>query len=284
MRRRVCDSIQGLPATALFFIVLGEKSYAVMRENNQGNQMKKRELIYEKVGRAGICFLMGLMLVMTGYLSAREVAGLVMGRNVKEIRRVCVVIDAGHGGVDPGKVGIDGSLEKDINLEIARKLKAMLETDGIEVVMTREGDGGLYEEKTSNKKAQDMARRVELIEKVRPVLVVSIHQNSYPEEYVKGAQVFYYSKSDESKKLAEIIQKSLRERIDAENKREAKPNGEYYLLKKTPVPTVIVECGFLTNVKEATLLAQEDYQERIAWSIHMGIMQALRLALGDEGA
>jgi len=246
--------------------------------------MKKRELIYEKVGKAGICFVMGLMLAVTGYLSVRETAGLVMGRNVEEIRRVCVVIDAGHGGMDPGKVGVDGSLEKDINLAIARKLKAMLEMEGIEVVMTREGDEGLYEEKTSNKKVQDMARRVELIEKVKPSLVVSIHQNSYPEEYVKGAQVFYYSKSNASKKLAQIIQKSLRERIDAENKREAKPNGEYYLLKKTSAPTVIVECGFLSNVKEATLLAQEDYQERIAWSIHMGIMQALRLAPGDEGA
>ena len=150
--------------------------------------------------------------------------------------------------------------------------------------MTREGDAGLHDAGAASKKAQDMRRRVARIDETNPDFVVSIHQNSYPEEYVKGAQVFYYSKSDESKKLAEIIQKSLRERIDAENKREAKPNGEYYLLKKTPVPTVIVECGFLTNVKEATLLAQEDYQERIAWSIHMGIMQALRLARGDEGA
>lgn len=96
-------------------------------------------------------------------------------------------------------------MEKDINLEIAIMLKDFLQAEGIQVIMTREGDKGLYDENASNKKVQDMKRRLEIIENANPVLVVSIHQNSYHEEYVKGAQVFYYATSEESKRLAGVL-------------------------------------------------------------------------------
>lgn len=101
-------------------------------------------------------------------------------------------------------------MEKDINLEIAIMLKDFLQAEGIQVIMTREGDKGLYDENASNKKVQDMKRRLEIIENANPVLVVSIHQNSYHEEYVKGAQVFYYATSEESKRLAGVLQEQLR--------------------------------------------------------------------------
>lgn len=193
---------------------------------------------------------------------------------VENKSRACVVIDAGHGGSDPGKVGINNQLEKEINLKIAEILKDFLQAEGIEVVMTRESDAGLYDEGASNKKVQDMKRRLEIIEKADPVIVVSIHQNSYHEEYVKGAQVFYYTTSESSRQLAEVIQEQLRS-LDPDNRREAKGNDSYFLLKKTSKPIVIVECGFLSNREEAEKLSSALFQEKMAWNIHMGIMKYL---------
>lgn len=190
---------------------------------------------------------------------------------VKE--KPCVVIDAGHGGFDPGKVGINGALEKDVNLSIAKMVKKFLEADDIEVVMTRETDAGLYEESDSNKKVQDMKNRIQIIEEAAPIVTVSIHQNSYHEEYVHGAQVFYYTNSTGGKELAGFLQKRLVEDIDPSNTRVEKANDSYYLLKKTSSPIVIVECGFLSNKGEADALTNELYQEKIAWAIHLGIIQ-----------
>lgn len=193
----------------------------------------------------------------------------------KETDRPCVVIDAGHGGADPGKVGVDGSLEKDINLQIAKKLAQFLTAADVDVVLTRESDAGLYDENISNKKVQDMKNRVQIIEEKKPALTVSIHQNSYHEEYVHGAQVFYYMGSDESKELAERVQQELATQIDPDNARRAKANDSYYLLKKTSSPIVIVECGFLSNYEESQKLSSEYYQERMAWAIHLAVMAYL---------
>lgn len=219
-------------------------------------------------------FIMGAMLVMTGYLMAERTAEFAMSGGAEK-REVCVVIDAGHGGDDPGKVGINGTLEKEINLQIAQRIERLLESEGVRVVMTRTDDAGLSGNGSENKKVQDMKRRIEIINEETPALTVSIHQNSYPEEAIKGAQVFYYETSQESREAAEIMQRSLRERVEQENKREAKANTSYYLLKKTSSPIMIVECGFLSNADEAQKLTQEDYQEKIAWAVFMGIMQSL---------
>lgn len=216
------------------------------------------------------------MLVASILYVGREAAVYVTGRSVgaeKDKERICVVVDAGHGGDDPGKVGINGVNEKDVNLQIAELVKVFLEANDIEVIMTRESDEGLYDADASNKKVQDMKRRIVLIEEADPVITVSIHQNSYPEEYVKGAQVFYYKDSADSCTAAEIMQKSLIARLDPENKREAKANASYYLLKKTSSPVIIVECGFLSNSEEAEKLNDDAYQEKVAWAVYMGIMQ-----------
>lgn len=114
-----------------------------------------------------------------------------------------------------------------------------------------------------------------MIEEASPVLTVSIHQNSYPEGYVHGAQVFYYTGSTQGQLLAACVQGQLVKRADPENKRQIKANDSYYLLKKTEVPIVIVECGFLSNREEAEKLCTPDYQHRVAWAIHMGILQYL---------
>ena len=225
--------------------------------------------------------MLGMLLALSMIQVARSAAVFVNGRNVAdaggaaESERICVVIDAGHGGNDPGKIGVNQVLEKDVNLSIARKVQQYLEAQDIKVVMTREDDNGLYDSDASNKKVQDMKRRVALIEEAHPAITVSIHQNSYPEEYVCGAQVFYYGGSKEGQKLADLLQKQLVEKLNPENHRQIKANDSYYLLKKTDVPIVIVECGFLSNRVEADLLSQEDYQDRVAWAIHMGILQYL---------
>ena len=230
-----------------------------------------------------------LKLVMAGillfsmFVVAREGAAYVFSEKIRASvseegkDQVCVVIDAGHGGADPGKVGINDALEKDINLEIALILKKFLEAEDIRVVMTREDENGLYDEGASNKKVQDMKRRLAIIGEADPELVVSIHQNSYHEEYVKGAQVFFYQTSERSRVLADILQEQLA-LLDPENKRQAKGNDSYYLLKKTGKPIVIVECGFLSNSEEAGRLITPVYQERLAWNIHMGIMKYLNSA------
>lgn len=225
--------------------------------------------------------VMAGILLVSMFLAAREGAIYVNSMQIKNSERRCIVIDAGHGGFDPGKVGVNGQLEKDINLEIADRLKQFLQAEGIEVVMTRQGENGLYDEDASNKKVQDMKRRLEIIEKADPALVVSIHQNSYHEEYVKGAQVFYYATSTNSRVLAEMLQEQLR-RLDPQNKREAKGNDSYFLLKKTAKPIVIVECGFLSNREEAEKLTTSLYQEKLAWNIHMGIMKYLNTAVAEN--
>lgn len=239
--------------------------------------MKIMEGIWRRVGEqkllavsVGVLFLLSaIVLREKGFFPAA-------GNHARaEDGKICVVIDAGHGGVDPGKVGINGANEKDINLQIAGYVRQYLEANDIEVVMTRESDAGLNDADASNKKVQDMKRRIELIDETAPAITVSIHQNSYPEEYVHGAQVFYYTGSREGQALAQIIQEELVARVDPENKRQVKANDSYYLLKKTGSPIVIVECGFLSNKEEAEKLCTEAYQKRVAWAIHMGILRYL---------
>lgn len=220
--------------------------------------------------------VMAVIVIAGSYFFAKEGARMAESQKAEE-GKICIVVDAGHGGADPGKIGINKAEEKDINLQVARYLKKMLEESGIKVVMTRNDEKGLYSEGANNKKVEDMRKRCEIIEKAHPVFTVSIHQNSYPEESVKGAQVFYYGESAEGKKLADTLQASLVQQLDPSNHRQAKSNKSYYLLKKTSSPTVIVECGFLSNSKEAELLVTKEYQEKVAEAVHMGILQHLNL-------
>lgn len=217
----------------------------------------------------------GLLLFCAVLVLAKSRAGerLAAVSSEKNLEETVVVIDAGHGGADPGKVGHSGVLEKDINLAIAMKLRKRLEESGIRVVMTRTDDNGLYSADAQNKKREDMEARVRIISEAEPDFVVSIHQNSFPSEECKGAQVFYYKDSVESKKLAEILQKKFPEVLQDGNTRQAKANGDYYLLRKTACPIVIAECGFLSNASEEALLATEEYQVKVAEVLYLGILQ-----------
>lgn len=219
--------------------------------------------------------IMAVLLVVSMLYIAREAAGLVTLSNQTKQNGVTVLIDAGHGAADSGKIGINGSLEKEINLKIALRVKDLLEKQNIKVYMTREDDKGLYPESGKNKKIQDMRKRVELINKIKPNLTVSIHQNSFEQEKIKGAQVFYFNGSTEGKVAAEVMQEQMIDTLDKSNKRSAKSNTAYYLLKKTKSPIIIVECGFLSNYEEAEKLITKQYQEKVAWAIHLGILKYL---------
>lgn len=186
-----------------------------------------------------------------------------------------IVIDAGHGGRDPGKVGLNSIMEKDINLAIGLYLKDYLTASGLSVSMTRETDISLADPDASNQKLSDFKNRAELIRRMGPSAVISIHQNSYPHNNVHGAQVFY-SASAKSPLLAACIQAQCRRILNPHNDRQTKENDSYYLFRHITCPIVIVECGFLSNQKEAALLITDEYQQRVAWAIHMGTSQFLK--------
>lgn len=219
-----------------------------------------------------ITTLMTLLLLCSMILLSKEAALYTSGM-VAADKTITIVIDSGHGGADPGKIAADGTLEKDLNLAIALKLQKYLEASDINVVMTRTTDTGLYDENSSSKKAQDMKNRVSLMEECNADLVVSIHQNSYSDKSIHGAQVFYYTTSADGKHLAETLQEALVTGLDPNNHRKAKANDNYYLLKKTSRPIVIVECGFLSNPEEAALLKSDGYQDEVAWVLHLGILK-----------
>jgi len=210
---------------------------------------------------------MTLLLLIGVIILSRKLSQVVTTDTVKGYRNV-IVIDPGHGGADPGKVGINGALEKDVNLQIARKVKQKLEENGYQIYMTREDD------KVTEGKRADLQRRIKLIEEVKPVLVLGIHQNSYTDEAVKGAQVFYYSESEEGCEAARIVQEELLA-VDPSNTRKIKGNSSFYLLKNSSATTIIVECGFLSNKEEANALVLNEYQEEMAQAICNGIIKWL---------
>ena len=181
-----------------------------------------------------------------------------------------VVVDAGHGGPDGGKTGVNGKLEKELNLIIAEKVKKLLEEEGIAVIMTREEDGWLAETRIG-----DLKERVRIMNESKADLAVSIHQNSYHEESVFGAQVFYYTDSKEGEKLALCMQAALVAGLDPANHRKAKGNKTYYMLKKTDAVLVICECGFLSNPEEEALLNTKEYQKKVADALCDGVLTYL---------
>ena len=221
-------------------------------------------------------FIMAVTMLLLVYICAGKLPAMTSGNSKNtsdknDKNKKVVLLDPGHGGIDPGKVSVTGTNEKEINLQIAVRTKEKLEKAGYKVFMTREDDEGLYKDSDSNKKTADMKRRCLMAEECQADILVSIHQNSYQSEGVKGAQVFYYSHSDEGEKLAKAIQKSFQTIVAPNNDREAKANDSYYILLNVKCPAVISECGFLSNYEEAELLEKEDYQEKVAEAICSGI-------------
>lgn len=206
-------------------------------------------------------------------MDAEQIISTVKQGKAKE--RYTIVLDSGHGGVDPGKISVDGVYEKNINLSIAKKLEKILARNDCRVIMTRESDKGLYQESDSNKKRADMAKRLEIMNGCKADLVISIHQNSYTDASSRGAQVFYHTASENGKNLATYIQNAMIEKVAPNNHRQPKANNDYYLLRNSTSTMVIVECGFLSNLQESKQLQDTAYQKEVAEAIAMGTLQYL---------
>ena len=187
-----------------------------------------------------------------------------------------VAIDPGHGGVDPGAVSKSGLTEDEINLKIALKLKRFIEQSGGIAILTREDDKGLYTDQSTTlgqKKVEDLHNRRKLIEESQAEIFVSIHLNSFTRPGYFGAQTFYSETHEENQALAYILQEELKNVLDKENKRQPAIREDVYIIKDMEIPSVLIEAGFLSNQDEARLLDTSDYQEKIAWSIYVGIMK-----------
>lgn len=181
-----------------------------------------------------------------------------------------IILDAGHGSPDGGAVGADGTEEKDINLAIVQRLCEILESRGYSVILTREGDSGLQDESAGTireMKISDMHRRREIIEKSGADLFVSIHMNSFGDPSVSGLHVFYDKAHPAGEEIAKRIQDKIGAVTGAKVHTVKTADDSLFLMKNSPVPAILVECGFLSNPEEEQKLITEEYQSKIAWAI-----------------
>ena len=184
-----------------------------------------------------------------------------------------VIIDPGHGGIDVGTVGIDGSLEKNINLSISLDLYDYLMVSGINTVLTRDGDYEVYKAGEKRTKS-DLYNRMDFINSVPDSILISIHQNHFENEAEWGTQVWFSPNDEISPTLADKILQSVKKNIQPENKRENKvSDNSYYILYKAQKPSVMVECGFVSNKNENNKLQDKEYQKDMAYSILAGICE-----------
>ena len=184
-----------------------------------------------------------------------------------------VVIDAGHGGRDAGTIGIDGTNEKDINLEIALKLRDYLEVSGIKTELVREGDYEFYPEGTDTSRS-DLYNRLDLVNSVSDSVLISIHQNHFTDEREHGTQIWYSPDNEESKLLADSILSNIKDNLQPDNERVNKESdSSYYILYNAKSPSIMIECGFMSNREENSKLKDNIYQSEIAYSILTGICE-----------
>lgn len=182
-----------------------------------------------------------------------------------------VVIDAGHGGKDAGAIGVDGSNEKTINLQIAECLYDFLRFSGINAVMTRSGDYETYYDENDDKTRSDLYNRMDLVNSIENSVLISIHQNHFEDSAEHGTQIWYSANTAKSKVLADSILQCVKSNLQSDNKRENKESGSsYYLLYKAISPSIMVECGFVSNPEENKLLQNSEYQQKMAYSIFAG--------------
>lgn len=226
-----------------------------------------------------LAFLLGfasVLLIFSGSTSASAETGGVV-HNIPET--VTVIIDAGHGGEDGGTQSSDGTLEKDINLQISLKLEKLLKLMGYNTVMVRSEDKLIYSgnpDTTRARKVSDLNNRLEIAKAYPNAIFISVHQNFFTQSKYSGAQVFYSPNNENSKLLAESIQSSIVELIQPENGRKIKKSGsDIFLLDRIEIPAVMVECGFMSNPSESLLLKDEQYQKKTALSIADGINKYL---------
>ncbi len=208
---------------------------------------------------AGLGILLGTAVMVSSY------AGSLAYKDT-----LTVIVDAGHGIPDGGAVGVSGSVEQKINLDIALKLKEVLEAKGISVIMTREDENGLWDDEHQSirqKKVSDMNNRLNIMNKSHADLFISIHMNSYPNHKTSGLRVFYAPNHNEIKPLAENIQIRMQDITGANTTVVKSADKTLFLMKNPPIPAILVECGFISNPTEEKKLQEADYQARLAWAM-----------------
>ena len=220
--------------------------------------------------------IIALLLVIISIFEIENVSDDVM--KYMPVTNKTIILDAGHGGIDPGALTKDkNTSEKDVNLIIALKIRELLQASGALVILTREEDVSLYEEngdKTIRQKYnENLKNRKKIIQESNADMFVSIHLNAFEQSKYYGAQTFYPKGKEDSIGLSKYIQGELKRVVDKTNNREVKARDDIYLLKENEIPSVLIECGFLSNEKESKLLVDEKYQEKLAWSIYVGIQK-----------
>lgn len=223
-------------------------------------------------------FSIAIIILLTVFFMSRAykiIDNQAMGKSIG--RKCTVILDAGHGGEDGGAVSKDGVLEKDINLSITQKLQRLLTTSGFEVKMIRNEDVSVYDDGINSikeKKISDLKNRLGIANKKEDNILISIHQNKFPQSKYNGAQVFYSTNDPGSKELAENIRKSIIGFLQPDNKRNIKPaSKDIYILYNCKNVAVMVECGFLSNGSELQKLKDDKYQSEMAFSIYCGFIE-----------
>lgn len=190
-----------------------------------------------------------------------------------------IIIDAGHGGVDGGAVADDGTVEKELNLDIALKLNELLISKGYKTILTRDGDYSIHDESADTvrkKKVSDLHNRLEIVNSNKNAILVSVHQNYFTESKYSGTQVFYSPNALESSVLADCIQKKVVSQLQPDNTRQIKQSdSSIFLLFNSQIPSVMVECGFLSNQNETNKLKDEKYRQQMAEAVCDGIIKYL---------
>ena len=218
-----------------------------------------------------------LSFAVYGIINVIKMQDKAITTNAIPITNKIVVVDAGHGKPDEGATGFNGTTEQAINLEIALKLQKLIEQSGGKAILTRSDENGIYSSNVSgirNSKISDTKNRVDIGNNSGADIFVSIHLNKFPaSEKYNGWQSFYQKNSERSKKLARSVQDNLNKNIEKENKREIMPISNIYIMDNVKIPSVIVECGFLSNREECSALKTEEYQNKIVWGIFTGLQE-----------
>lgn len=219
-----------------------------------------------------LIFIFSTLIVGSGYIIKKATVNV--SANNSNFNKT-VIIDAGHGGPDGGTSADDGTVEKDINLQIAHKLNKILMSMGVETVMIRTEDISIHDdtaETIRQKKVSDLKNRLDILNNTDNSIFVSIHQNHYSSSKYSGAQIFYSKNNPQSYELAESIRLPIVTYLQTDNTREIKQSGsEIYLLNNAQAPAVMVECGFLSNWSDTQNLKNEKYQQKLAFVIAIGI-------------
>ena len=192
---------------------------------------------------------------------------------------ITVIIDAGHGGEDGGTSGKNGILEKELNLDIAKKLNALFGAAGVNTVMTRSDDRLLYDplsDYKGRKKILDMQKRLKIAYEYENAIFISIHMNSFPEEKYSGLQVYFSKNNAESERLAKSVQRTTAFYLMPKNNRKIKLGKDIFLLDRISSPAILIECGFLSNTKECELLCTEEYRNELAFWIFYSIISEIQ--------